>query len=174
MIHKEPDQSIPCVVLLKGRHQRGLHFERIKGVLFQIYIVFAEVCAGKCTVKCRCPLRLHPASFFRVNVADDSGNSIGRTIQTAYHLRRCPEPLVLAILHFQSVLNIIFCRIGFVRNRFQKQLHYPVMILRVQKVRPRIQFIRKIQNVMITKDLPKRMAPVHMNDLTIFITLKIP
>ena len=162
------------MVLLKGRHQRGLHFESIKGVLFQIYIVFAEVCAGKCTVKCRCPLRLHPASFFRVNVADDSGNSIGRTIHTAYHLRRCPEPLVLAILHFQSVLNIIFCSIGFVRNRFQKQLHYPVMILRVQKVRPRIQFVRKIQNVMISKDLPERMAPVHIDDFTVFIALKIP
>ena len=48
------------------------------------------------------------------------------------------------------------------------------MILRVQKVRPRIQFVRKIQNVMISKDLPERMAPVHMNDLTVFITLKIP
>ena len=48
------------------------------------------------------------------------------------------------------------------------------MVLRVQKVRPRIQFVRKIQNVMISKDLPKRMAPVHMNDLTVFITLKIP
>ena len=125
-------------------------------------------------MKCRCPLRLHPASFFRVNVADDSGNSIGRTIQTAYHLRRCPEPVVLAILYFQSVLNIIFCSIGFVRDRFQKQLHYPVIILRVQKVRPRIQFVRKIQNVMISKDLPERMAPVCMNDLIIFIALKIP
>ena len=52
----------------------------------------------------------------------------------AYHLRRCPEPVVLAILYFQPVLNIIFCSIGFVGNRFQKQLHYPVMILRVQKV----------------------------------------
>ena len=162
------------MVLLKGRHQRGLHFESIKGVLFQIYIVFAEVCAGKCTVKCRCPLRLHPASFFRVNVADDSGNSIGRAIQTAYHLRRCPEPLVLAILHFQSVLYAELRGVAFVRDRFQKQLHYPVMILRVQKVRPRIQFVRKIQNVMISKDLPERMAPVHMNDLTVFITLKIP
>ena len=40
------------------------------------------------------------------------------------------------------------------------------MILRVQKVRPRIQFVRKIQNVMITKDLPERMAPVYMNDLS--------
>ena len=162
------------MVLLKGRHQRGLHFESIKGVLFQIYIVFAEVCAGKCTVKCRCPLRLHPASFFRVNVADDSGNSIGRAIQTAYHLRRCPEPLVLAILHFQSVLYAELRGVAFVRDRFQKQLHHPVMILRVQQVRPRIQFVRKIQNVMISKDLPERMAPVHMNDLTVFITLKIP
>ena len=162
------------MVLLKGRHQRGLHFESIKGVLFQIYIVFAEVCAGKCTVKCRCPLRLHPASFFRVNVADDSGNSIGRAIQTVYHLRRCPEPLVLAILHFQSVLYAELRGVAFVRDRFQKQLHHPVIVLRVQKVRPRIQFVRKIQNVMITKDLPKRMAPVHMNDLTVFITLKIP
>ena len=162
------------MVLLKGRHQRGLHFERIKGVLFQIYIVFAEVCAGKCTVKCRCPLRLHPASFFRVNVADDSGNSIGRAIQTAYHLRRCPEPLVLAILHFQSVLYAELRGVAFVRDRFQKQLHYPVIVLRVQKVRPRIQFVRKIQNVMISKDLPERMAPVHMNDLTVFIALKIP
>jgi len=162
------------VVLLKGRHQRGLHFESIKGVLFQIYIVFAEVCAGKCTVKCRCPLRLHPASFFRVNVADDSGNSIGRAIQTAYHLRRCPEPVVLAILHFQPVLYAELRGVAFVRDRFQKQLHYPVIVLRVQKVRPRIQFVRKIQNVMISKDLPERMAPVHMNDLTVFITLKIP
>ena len=162
------------MVLLKGRHQRGLHFERIKGVLFQIYIVFTEVCASKCTVKCRCPLRLHPASFFRVNVADDSGNSIGRAIQTAYHLRRCPEPLVLAILHFQSVLYAELRGVAFVRNRFQKQLHHPVIVLRVQKVRPRIQFVRKIQNVMIPKDLPKRTAPVHMNDLTVFITLKIP
>ena len=162
------------MVLLKGRHQRGLHFESIKGILFQIYIVFAEVCAGKCTVKCRCPLRLHPASFFCVNVADNSGNSIGRAIQTAYHLRRCPEPLVLAILHFQPVLYIVLCLIGSVRDRFQKQLHYPVIVLRVQKVRPRIQFVRKIQNVMITKDLPERMAPVYMNDLIIFIALKIP
>ena len=48
------------------------------------------------------------------------------------------------------------------------------MILRVQKVRPRIQFVRKIQNVMISKDLPERMAPVHMNDLTVFIALKVP
>ena len=162
------------MVLLKGRHQRGLHFESIKGILFQIYIVFTEVCAGKCAVKCRRPLRLHPASFFCVNVADDSSNSIGRTIQTTYHLRRCPKPLVLAILHFQPVLYIILCSIGFVLNRFQKQLHYPVIVLRVQKIRPRIQFVRKIQNVMISKDLPERMAPVHMNDLTVFITLKIP
>ena len=80
----------------------------------------------------------------------------------------------MAILYFQPVLNIIFCSIGFVRDRFQKQLHYPVIILRVQKVRPRIQFVRKIQNVMISKDLPERMAPVHMNDLIIFIALKIP
>ena len=80
----------------------------------------------------------------------------------------------MAILHFQSVLNIIFCSIGFVRNRFQKQLHYPVMILRVQKVRPRIQFVRKIQNVMISKDLPERMAPVYIDDFTVFIALKIP
>ena len=48
------------------------------------------------------------------------------------------------------------------------------MVLRVQKVRPRIQFVRKIQNVMITKDLPERMAPVYPDDLTGFIALKIP
>ena len=80
----------------------------------------------------------------------------------------------MAILHFQSVLNIILRSIGFVRNRFQKQLHYPVIVLRVQKVRPRIQFVRKIQNVMISKDLPERMAPVYIDDLIVFITLKIP
>ena len=83
-------------------------------------------------------------------------------------------PVVLAILYFQPVLNIILCSIGFVRNRFHKQLHYPVIVLRVQKVRPRIQFVRKIQNIVISKDLPERMAPVYMNDLTVFITLKIP
>ena len=27
---------------------------------------------------------------------------------------------------------------------------------------------------MISKDLPERMAPVHMNDLTVFIALKVP
>ena len=48
------------------------------------------------------------------------------------------------------------------------------MVLRVQKVRPRIQFVRKIQNVMISKDLPERMAPVYIDDLIVFITLKIP
>ena len=48
------------------------------------------------------------------------------------------------------------------------------MILRVQKVRPRIQFVRKIQNVMISKHLPERMAPVYIDDLTVFIALIIP
>ena len=48
------------------------------------------------------------------------------------------------------------------------------MILRVQKVRPRIQFVRKIQNVMISKHLPERMAPVYIDDFTVFIALIIP
>ena len=174
VVHKEPDQLIPCMALLKGRHQGGFHLEGVKCVFFKVHIVFAEVCAGERAVKGGCPLRLHPASFFCVNVAEDSGDPLGRAIQTAYHLRRRPEPQVSATLCLQSVLHLILCLIGFVCNRVLQQLQDTVLILRMQKLRPCSQLVREIQNITIAKDAPKRMAPTHIDDLTVFIAVKIP
>ena len=162
------------MALLKGRHQGGFHLEGVKCVFFKVHIVFAEVCAGERAVKGGCPLRLHPASFFCVNVAEDSGDPLGRAIQTAYHLCRRPEPQVSATLCLQSVLHLILCLIGFVCNRVLQQLQDTVLILRMQKLRPCSQLVREIQNITIPKEAPKRMAPTHIDDLTVFIAVKIP
>ena len=174
VVHKEFDQLVPCLALLKGRHQGGLHLEGIKGVLFQIHIIFAEVRVGERAVeRCR-PLRLHPALLFFLNVVDDAGDAAGRAIQTADHFCRGPEPLVWAVLQLQPVLHAELCGVGLVGHRFQKQRHHPVFVLRVQKLRPRIQLVREIQSVMVPQDLPEGMAPARTDDPARFIAFQGP
>ena len=174
VVHKEFDQLVPCLALLKGRHQGVLHLEGIEGVLFQIHIIFAEVRAGEGAVERFRPLRLHPALLFFLNVPDDAGDAAGRAIQTADHFRRGPEPLVLAVFQPQPVLHAELCGVGLVGRRFKKQRHHPVFVLRVQKLRPRIQLVREIQSVMIPQDLPEGMAPIRTDDPALFIAFKVP
>ena len=173
-VHEVVNELVPGAAPLEHRHERGLHLEDVEGVLLEVHVVLAEVRVGEGAVERGGALRLHLRLLALVDIPEDAGDTVDRAIDAARHLRDRAEPLVAGILRPQPILRDELGLARPVPDHITEQGHHPVLVLRVQEVRPRAQLVREVERVAVAERAAVLMAPAHVDDPVALVAVEVP
>lgn len=153
----------------------GFILRRFQGVAVQFDV---ERALGGHIVYGRVPLehmvQLHLAFVLVVDIHKNADELDGPALLVALHIARRPVPAVAPIPRFQTVLQIIFGSARGVRQRLNKQLQGPVLVLRMEQIGPGFQPVREVLHTVIANHMAEIVGPIGRRHLIARTDIHIP